>query len=160
MAGIFDQFRRKVAASVLTDEAGEPERVVDDKIAFGVLLRIVAEADQKFLPQEKEKIKDVLTRFCRLSDEEVPYVLKAVEEAAGQRIDMHRFTREVGQDLRYGVKVRIIEDLFRVACADKELDNEEVETIRKIAGLLGVGHKEFIEAKIKVKKEFGIRDII
>ena len=54
------------------------------------------------------------------------------------------------------MKINILEQLFRVACSDKDLDDSEVETIRKISDLFGIGHKEFINAKIKVKKEFGL----
>ena len=50
----------------------------------------------------------------------------------------------------------IIENLFRIACVDKELDNNELETIRKISGLFKIEHSNFIDAKIKIKKEFGL----
>jgi hypothetical protein len=31
-----------------------------------------------------------------------------------------------------------------------------METIRKISGLFHIAHKDFINAKIKIKKEFGL----
>ena len=36
------------------------------------------------------------------------------------------------------------------------LDNSELEVIRKISGLFHVEHKDFIDAKIKIKKEFDL----
>jgi uncharacterized tellurite resistance protein B-like protein len=54
------------------------------------------------------------------------------------------------------MKISILENLFRVACSDKELDDKELETIRKIANLFRLSHRDFIKAKIKVKKEFGL----
>ena len=54
------------------------------------------------------------------------------------------------------MKKNIVENLFRVACVDGELAYEEEEVIRKIAGLFLLDHKDFIDAKIKVKKEFGL----
>ena len=83
-------------------------------------------------------------------------VMASIKEAAIERIDLHHFTREVGKNLSYDVRKSVIETLFRVACCDDELDHNEVETIRKISGLFNVAHKDFINAKITIKKEFGL----
>jgi len=157
MAGFLDHFRKHITSSVWKEDAGQgPHREIDDKIALGVLLWAVAEADNTFLPQEHEQIKGILKTKSKISDEDVAVVLEAVKEAARERIDLYQFTREVSADLTYDVKVSIIEDLFRVACSDRELDDAEVEIIRKISGLFRIYHKDFINAKLRVKKEFGI----
>lgn len=157
MAGFLDQFRKKVTSGVWNEQSVQSaQKHIDDKIALGVLLWAVAEADETFLPQEEEKIKQILKDFGKISVGDMPVVLRSIKEAADQRIDLYRFTREVAKDLTYNVKLSIVENLFRVACADKDLDHNEIEIIRKISGLLGVDHKEFIDAKLKVKKEFGL----
>ena len=157
MSGFFDGLRQKVTSSVWKEDARESaSSEIDDKIALGVLLWVVAEADEKFLPEEKEKIEQILKDYSGIEASHLPVVLHSIEEAARERIDLYKFTSEVRQDLPYPVKVSIVENLFRVACADGELANMEVETIRKISGLLRVDHKEFIEAKLKVKEEFHI----
>lgn len=157
MSGIFDQFRQKVIHSVWKDLPQGMEKVnVDDKIALGVLLWVVAEADDKFLPEEQQAIQGVLQKYGGIPENQIPVVLKSIEKAAKERIDLHTFTQEVSQDLPYPLKMEIIENLFRVACADGELAHEEEEMIRKISGLFRLDHKDFIDAKIKVKKEFGL----
>jgi len=158
MAGFLDKFRNNVVSSVWKDKRDEPKvKDINDKIALGVLLWIVAEADEKFLAKEDEKIKEILTTsHCKIPEEEVAIVLESVKEAARERIDLHRFTREVSNDLPYKVRISIIETLFRVACCDEELDHKEMETIRKISGLFHIAHRDFINAKISIKKEFGL----
>ncbi len=157
MAGFLDKFRKNVVTSLWKDKKDEPKvKDIDDKIALGVLLWIVAEADEKFLAKEDEKIKEILTLYSKISEEEITTVLATIKEAARQRIDLHRFTREVSANLPYNVRISIIETLFRVACCDKELDHKEIETIRKISGLFHIAHKDFINAKITIKKEFGL----
>ena len=158
MAGFLDKFRNNVVSSVWKDKRDEPKiKDINDKIALGVLLWIVAEADEKFLAKEDEKIKEILTTsHSKISEEEVETVLASIKEAARERIDLHRFTREVSNDLPYEVRISIIETLFRVACCDEELDHKEMETIRKISGLFHIAHKDFINAKISIKKEFGL----
>ncbi len=157
MSGIFDQFRNKVFQSVWKDQPEPPAEVeLNDKIALGVLLWVVAEADSKFLPQEREQIKAVLKQYGKLSEDQMTVTMEAVKQAAADRIDLHTFTHEVAQDLPYAKRIEIVETLFRVACADKELAHEEEETVRKISGLFLLDHKDYIEAKLKVKKEFGL----
>ncbi len=158
MAGFLDKFRNNVVSSVWKDKRDEPKvKDINDKIALGVLLWIVAEADEKFLAKEDEKIKEILTTsHCKISEEEIETVLASIKEAARERIDLHRFTREVSNDLPYEVRISIIETLFRVACCDEELDHKEMETIRKISGLFHIAHRDFINAKITIKKEFGL----
>ena len=161
MSGFLDSFRKKVTASVWKDQPDEPTtRQIDDKIALGVLLWVVAEADKKFLPEEQQKIKEVLHSYSKISNDDMPVVLTSIKEAAKERIDLYQFTREVSSDLPYEVKVSIIENLFRVACVDKDLDNNELEIIRKISNLFNLAHKEFIESKIKIKKEFGLNTAV
>ena len=157
MAGFLDKFRSNVITSVWKDEDDRPEvKDIDDKIALGALLWVVAEADEKFLAKEDEKIKEILTLYSKIPEDEMVTVMASIKEAAIERIDLHRFTREVGKNLSYDVRKSVIETLFRVACCDDELDHNEVETIRKISGLFNVAHKDFINAKITIKKEVGL----
>ena len=157
MAGFLDKFRSNVVISVWKDKNDIPEvKDIDDKIALGVLLWIVAEADDKFLAKEDEKIKEILTLYSKIPEEEMATVMASIKEAAMERIDLHRFTREVGKNLSYDVRKSVIETLFRVACCDEELDHNEIEIIRKISGLFHIAHKDFINAKKTVKREFGL----
>ena len=157
MAGFLDRFRKNVISNVWKDKADEPKvKDIDDKIALGVLLWVVAEADEKFLPEEEEKIKEVLISHSKISNEDIPTVLASIKEAAKERIDLYRFTHEISENLPNDIKISIIENLFRVACVDKDLDDNELETIRKISSLFKIEHTDFIDAKIRIKKEFGL----
>ena len=161
MAGFLDKFRNEIITSIWKEEAEKPKvKNIDDKIALGVLLWVVAEADDKFLPQEEKRIKELLLSYARVSSEDMPVVMGSIRQAAKERIDLYKFTHEVSENLPNNVKISIIEDLFRVACIDKELDSDELEVIRKITGLFRLSHKDFIDAKIKIKKEFSIQDTL
>lgn len=155
MAGFLDKFRGRVLSSVYKETPIET-KAIDDKIALGVLLWVVAEADEKFLPEEETKIKEILLHYCKIPEADIPYIISSIKEAEQERVDLYRFTHEVSSGLNYEVKIAILENLFRVACSDKELDNNELEVIRKISGLFGLTHSDFISTKIKVKKEFGL----
>ena len=158
MAGFLDKFRGKVVSSVFKEVPLET-KAIDDKIALGVLLWVVTKADEKFLPEEEAKIKEILLSYCKIPETDIPYIMSSIREAERDRIDLYQFTHEISSGLHYDVKVSILESLFRVACSDKKLDNHELETIRKISGLFGIVHADFINAKIKVKKEFGLQTV-
>jgi len=160
MAGMLDSLRSNVISTVWKSEADRKAVVdIDDKIALGVLLWIVAEADEKFLPEEEKKIKEVLVSYGNIKDDELSTIMVSVQKAAERRIDLYQFTNEVSENLPYKHKISIIENLFRVACADKDLDENEIELIRKISGLFLIAHKDFIDIKIKIKKEFGLKTL-
>ena len=161
MAGFFDNFKKKVTSAIGFQDSESPEvpqvkDKVDNLISLGVLLWEVAQADEKFLPEEETKIKEVLNVYGHVTKEDMPIVLRAIKEASIERIDLHTFTKDVGQNLAFNIKIGIIENLFRVACIDQDLDNAEHEMIRKISGLLRIEHKDFIDIKIRIKKEFGL----
>ena len=159
MPDFLDKFRRKVAASVWKEPQDVSVKNIDDRIALGVLLWAVAEADNEFLPQEKEQIKQILSSYSKMPADEINLVLSAVRQANEERIDIYKFSHKISENLSYQAKLSIIEDLFRVGCADKDLDAREIEQIRQISGLFNISHKDFIDAKIKVKKEFGINSV-
>ena len=156
MAGFLDRFREQIVNSIRREAPVSPAARIDDKIALGVLLRMVAKADTKFLPAEKEQIRQVLQEYAGLEAEDLAVVLEAVRQAEHESIDLFAFTHEISQGLPYQRKREIIEILFRLACVDRDLAHEEYEIIRKISGLFGLDHRDFIDAKIKVKKEFGL----
>jgi len=114
MSGIFDKFRKDVISSVWKkeEEAMKLDHEVDDLIALGVLLWEVAQADDQFLPEEKDKLSEVLQKYGNVRDADMNIVLRSIEEASIQKIDLHTFTSEINKDLVREVKIEILENLF------------------------------------------------
>jgi len=156
MSGFLEQLRAKVAAAVISHDGDAEPPSLDDNIALGVLLWEVAQADRKYLPEESSQIEQIVRRYGGVSDEDIPVVMASIETAARDSIDLYQFTRDVTQELSYTDRAAIVRQLFRVACSDGELAHEEEETIRKLSGLCGVDHADFIAAKVAVKKECGL----
>ncbi len=153
MSGVLDNLRNKI----INDTEEDISHVdIDDKIALGVLLWAVASSDNKFLDIEKEKIKEILIRHSKIKTEDIPFVLRVIKEADKERIDLYAFTSELVGSLTYPQRVLVLEELFRVACADRDISEEEIELLRKISNLFHISHRDFINTKIKIKKEFGI----
>lgn len=154
MKSFLEQIRIQLFSS--ESSTASNSRETDNLISLGVLLWAVSEADEKFLPEELNMIRETLQKYSQISSEELPVVLRSVEIAAQERIDLYSFVSQVGDGISRDKKIEIIEHLFRIACVDGDLDKREHETIRQIYQLFGLDHHEFIDAKIKVKKEFGM----
>ncbi|MFH1531881.1 MAG: TerB family tellurite resistance protein [Pseudomonadota bacterium] len=157
MGGLLDRLRGLVVPSAAADGAANAPKAGpgDDRIALGVLLWIVAEADGRFLVEEKAQIEQVLIGQG-MGAGDLAVVMASVEQAAKDRIDLYTFTREVAEGLSPAERVEIVKQLYRVACADGSVDHEEVESIRQIAGLLRVPHRDMIDAKVAAKAEYGL----
>ena len=155
MEAFVDQFREKLLSKISKDSLKLDDKEINKAIGLGVLLRIVAEADKQLLPEEEDKVKDVLASHAKIPEEQIQIVLATIKQATEDRIDMWSFTNLFVRILNEE-KIPIVENLFRVACADKDLDFDETETIRKMANLMMVSHRDFINAKIKVKRELGL----
>lgn len=156
MSGWLEKLRGLVVPVTGPARKAPARAATDEKIALGVLLWSVAEADGHLLDAEKALIGQVLAGHGGVAPDDVALVLAAVEQASRERIDLYSFAHEVAEGLDAARRAAIVQQLYRVACADGDLDHAEVETIRLIAGLLQVPHKTFIDAKIAAKAEFEI----
>ena len=156
MRGFLSRFRRKVISFVRKNKGKRPAaESVDDKIILGVLLwgvGAVAEADKKVLPEEDEKIKQILLSYTKISKQDFPIVFTAIRQASLEKIHLYRFVREVSKKLTYSARISIIEDLFCVAFADKKLDKAELEVIRKISDLFSVTERDFANIRKSARK--------
>lgn len=156
MTGWLKKVREGVLATVTGSATTVGSAAADEKIALGVLLWVVAEADGTFLDTEKALIRQVLAEQGDVGPDDLAIVLASVEQAARERIDLYGFAREVAEGLDAAQRAEIVRQLYRVACADGALDHAEIEAIRQISGLLRVNHPDFIQAKLAAKDEFGL----
>lgn len=160
ITGLMNHFRKNVISEVCKHGTYKRKtKNIDNKIALGVILRsvgVVAEADKKFLPEEIKKIKQILLSRTKISKQDFPIVLSAIRQFAIGRNNLYRFVREISKKLRYNVKKSIIEDLFHVGYADRDLDNNEFKVIRKVSGLLNVADKDFTDIWQRIELESGL----
>ena len=148
--GFLARFRRNISDGNVRTSKLRSE--IDRDIALGVLLRIVAEADRRVLSEEEREIRAVLVESGDFPAPNIDRIMAAVDEAAAQRVDIFKFAHEVREGLAYEHRVRLLDVLFRVAWSDGELHPDEVETIRRIAGLLLVSNGDFVTAKLQASK--------
>jgi uncharacterized tellurite resistance protein B-like protein len=113
-------------------------------------------ADAEITGDERRMVmKTIRTRF-HLTEEESDALLQFAEEKIRKATGYYEFTSLINKGLPYEQKVKVIEHLWEIAFTDKSLDKHEEYMVRKIADLIYVEHKDFIDAKLRVKKKLGL----
>ena len=129
----------------------KPLNSFDDHLVLAtcILLIEVAKSDDKFDDAEKQKILSISKENFDLSDEQTTLLLSIANTKSEEIISLYEWTSKINDSCTYSDKKKLMENLWDVAFADQVIEKYEDYTIRKIAELLYVKHKDFIKAKIR-----------
>jgi uncharacterized tellurite resistance protein B-like protein len=122
------------------------------QIATAALLVEMMRADSEIKDDERKAVTKKLQSSFGLSEEEINAIIKFAEEEIRKATGYYEFTSLINKGLSQEQKVRIIEHLWEIAFSDSSVDKHEEHMVRKIAGLVHVSHKDFIDAKLRVRK--------
>lgn len=123
------------------------------QIATAALLIEMMRADMQISEEEKKTVKRTIRSKFDLSREEISDVIQFAEDKIWNATGYFEFTSLMNKGFTHAEKIKVIELLWEVAFADGILDKHEEHMVRRIASLIHVSHKDFIEAKLRVKKK-------
>ena len=121
------------------------------QLATAVLLVEVMRADPATSAPERTAVLDALRAKFALAPDEIERLVELAQEVARGASDFHQFTSVINERFSQEQKIRIVENMWRVAYSDGHLDTHENHLISKVAGLLHVTHGEYIAAKLRAK---------
>ncbi len=144
------------APSALTDTDTPPEdsRLERLKLATCVVLIEVASSDDEFSTEERTHILTALSERFSLSSTEAKELLDVASQRREESVDLWQFTHQINELCKPEEKVEIIEEVWRVICADHAIDGHEDHLAHKLAKLFNLTHRQLIDAKVKVLDEF------
>ena len=125
------------------------------RVAAAALLVEVVRADEHFGPEERQAVLAAARRKFGLEPTEAEELVAAGEEQSSGAVDFFQFTSIINQVFTAEQKVRLVEELWRVALADEVIHRHEEYVIRKVADLIYVPHAAFIAAKLRVVEAAG-----
>jgi uncharacterized tellurite resistance protein B-like protein len=140
-------FDRHIAARPEESQADAEHRA---RVAAAALLVEVIRSDESFSETERAHVLDAVQRKFDLTTAEARELLTLAETQSHDATDLYQFTSKVNASFSPERKVRLIEELWRVAFADTLLNAHEEHLIRRIADLLHVRHSDYIAAKLRV----------
>lgn len=143
-------FNDKILAQ---EQAAAPAREYALNLATAALLIEAMRADHTVLEQERRAVQALLQQHLRLQVDEVHGLFVLAEQEVEDSVSLYQFTSLIDQGMAYEQKARIIDMLWQVVYADEILDKYEESLVRKIADLLHVSHRDFIQSKHRFMPE-------
>lgn len=143
---IFDD---AVAQASGTHDGDAGEQAV--RRAAAALMVEMGRADHHVAPQEQARIEYALGQVFGLDAEEVQALSHDGESQVDAATSLYEFTSIINQRFSHERKVQLVDELWRIAYADGELDKHEAHLVRKVAGLLHLRHREYIGGKLKAE---------
>ena len=119
------------------------------RIATCAIMIEIANSDDEFTDGERTRIVEILSLKFDLSDDEAHELIEIAQERIKESIDIWGFTKTLNKIFTEDQKIRVLEAIWTVIYADGQLSQHEDSLVHKLSYLLGLKHKQLIDAKLK-----------
>jgi uncharacterized tellurite resistance protein B-like protein len=121
-------------------------------LATAALLFEVTRADFEVLDVERKVVETAIQKVFSLTEAETRELADLAEKEVEEAVSLYQFTGLINQKFSREEKVRVVEMLWQVVFADGIIACYEEAMVRKIAELIHVPHRDFIQAKHRVEE--------
>lgn len=129
------------------------EDVLTAHLALSVLLMEAAYADGECSKKEKELLAETLVKNFGVDKKEIDDLLERSDKAHHEYVDLFLYTRFINDNFDRSQKMHILESVWCIILLDDHLEAHEDHFVHKLANLLGFGHKDLIDAKLRARKQ-------
>jgi len=145
----------KKLKSLLKENAGKDaeKRQHDLSLAVTAVMVEVMHIDGNLDVAELDVIVRAVEGRFGLPAEKVQALIEEATRETDNSHDLHQFTSQIIKAYGTEERIAIVRELWQVAMADGHVDPHEEHLIRRTAELIGVYHREFIQAKIAAREE-------
>jgi uncharacterized tellurite resistance protein B-like protein len=147
MSNFKDWIAQQLGLAATDDESTTEDSGVN--LAVAALLVEVLRADYDVAAEERQQVVESVGRLLGLAPAESAGLVTAAERLIDRSHDLYQFTSQVNRSFSETEKLRLLEQLWRVAQSDSTVHKYEEHLIRRVADLLHVPHKGFIAAKLR-----------
>jgi uncharacterized tellurite resistance protein B-like protein len=116
-------------------------------IAATALMVQVAQVDGEQDERELQIIVDCAVKAHHFNEQEACEIVDDALNQAESATSLYEFTEALNHHLSQDDKYAVLENIWRVAFADGRIDKYEEHLIRRIAELLHLNHREYIQAR-------------
>jgi uncharacterized tellurite resistance protein B-like protein len=147
---MIDRLKQFFAPSETTPEKPDAHQLTVAATALMVQLsRIDSDQDDA----ELKTIVDCAVSSQQVTREEAEDILADALNQADDATSLYEFTGQLNEHLDQQQKQALLESIWRVAFADGRIDKYEAHLIRRMADLLHLNHREYIQARHRVEGE-------
>jgi uncharacterized tellurite resistance protein B-like protein len=122
----------------------------DYRLAAAALLVHVGMIDGGMSDAERAKLHTVIKRCFNLDDAAAEELIAQATTAEQEAIDLYRFTSQLNRSLDEEGRRRMVEMMWQVVYADRQVTEFEDNLIWRAADLLGVSSRERIALRERV----------
>ena len=122
-----------------------------DKTCASLIIE-VAFADKVIDESEINLLKNMLLDTYSLKLDDANELIANAEKTVNESTSLYGYTREVNDNFDYQSKLDLLDQLWRMAFADGNIDKYEEHVVRKISDLIHITHNDFIQSKLRNKK--------
>ena len=141
---LFNKLFPKLNDEVSNDNSSDTDQL---QIATCILLIEVSKSDDDFDIQEQNKIKDLVKKKFNIPQEKIDSIFEYCNKEHDSMTSLYDWTEVINKECDYEQKCMIIGFMWDIAFIDSKIDKYEDFTIRKVADLIYVKHKDFIALK-------------
>lgn len=152
IAGIKEFFTQFIEPEIQTGGAASEHAL---QVATAALLFEMMRMDDQITDVEQSAITDTLRQQFGLDNIQLERLMALAKQEAHQATDYFQFTSLINKTCDAPQKIRIIENLWRIAMIDGHLDAHESHLMGKVGSLLHVGHADFVGAKQRAREAVG-----
>lgn len=120
-------------------------------IAATALMVQLSRVDNDQDERELQAIVDCAVKAHQVTREEAEEILSNALAQAEDATSLYEFTEQINESLDQEGKQALLESIWHVALADDRIDKYEEHLIRRIADLLHLNHREFMQARHKAE---------
>lgn len=120
-------------------------------VAATALMVQLSRVDNNEDDAELRTIVDCAVRSQEVTREEAEAILADALSQADNATSLYEFTGQINEHLDQQEKQALLESIWRVAFADGRIDKYEEHLIRRMADLLHLNHREYIQARHRVE---------
>lgn len=148
LASLRSFFEQRIAERPEESQAAADERA---RLAAAALLIEVVRSDEQVSPEERDALLEAARRKFGIDGESAQQLIALAEVEAREAHDYYQFTSKINASFPVERKLRLIDELWRVAFADDAVHRHEEHLIRRVADLLHIPHSAFINSKLRAE---------
>lgn len=122
-------------------------------VAATALMVQLSRVDNDEDERELEVIVDCAVKAHQITREEAADILSDALNHADDATSLYEFTGRINEDLDQQQKQMLLTSIWRVALADGRIDKYEEHLIRRMADLLHLNHREYMQARHQAEED-------
>ena len=151
-----DKFSDLVEQRLFKAEQDASLSEADIQLAAAILMFEVIMSDGHVDRMEIAEMVEILRKQFGLGGEEIGGILEQVRAASGEKLELDPFSAKLRQYWDEGQRLRLLNNLWIIALADRVIDDGEQQMIEEIAKSLRLSAQDIERAKTAAQERLDL----